>query len=517
MRISLKYLLLLCLLSCFGVFAGNKTCEIKYRDNGFFKAEVIENFNFNNKRCSALKLPRNFHLRKDTPILQPFQVTDAMDLDKWQTLKSNPHDNVQEVYHFDHSHVYLAFYEHSSMLYNPAYMEGLGKSLSDRYHQYYDCIDFYLPNKCSHPLGVSELVNQLKAGMEHLHKHHIYHGDLKGNNVLAVIDRKNRPHLKFIDFWSSVKMPPQYVDFGRDIKWLNMLIGGLEKFRPFYVEMISDASSNYCHMLRDTIFPLFVELHRQNRHATFHQNIFYLNEPSLFNELFYAFSDNATHAFSSAPSDVRVIKINKSLGWKSEILKEYMPKFLEAIYSRFDIKHHSTKKIMTLVQRSTSRTIVNINALSDSLQRFCSRIGYDFQVVKLENLSFKEQVQLMANTDIFIAYHGAALTNAPFIKKNGIVLEIQPFGLRYDVFDRFASGGRPDVTYIRWNVNKENCQPILPWENEKSPEEVLSNPYSSDYKKCRAYWRDQHAYVDPYDVISILEEAMAWKNSHEEF
>lgn len=50
---------------------------------------------------------------------------------------------------------------------------------------------------------------------------------------------------------------------------------------------------------------------------------------------------------------------------------------------------------------------------------------YNFTVVYLEDLTFKEQVELMGQTNILIGLHGAGLTNMLFMNPRNIVMELR--------------------------------------------------------------------------------------------
>lgn len=59
------------------------------------------------------------------------------------------------------------------------------------------------------------------------------------------------------------------------------------------------------------------------------------------------------------------------------------------------------------------------------LQSYIVNIQYIFQVVYSSNfLTFKEQVQITYNTDIFIGMHGAGLTHLLFLPDWAVLFEL---------------------------------------------------------------------------------------------
>ena len=74
---------------------------------------------------------------------------------------------------------------------------------------------------------------------------------------------------------------------------------------------------------------------------------------------------------------------------------------------------------------------------SDSLFKHCQIINYNetiefltqkgFEILKLEKLSFEEQVHIFKNAKIVVSAHGAGLTNLCFSSPNCIVIEIKPY------------------------------------------------------------------------------------------
>ncbi|XP_020585136.1 uncharacterized protein LOC110027863, partial [Phalaenopsis equestris] len=84
---------------------------------------------------------------------------------------------------------------------------------------------------------------------------------------------------------------------------------------------------------------------------------------------------------------------------------------------------------MTLLFRVRSRSFKNETAVAGVFQRECGRVeGCSVRLVRLRNLTFCDQVKLMAETDILVSPHGAQMTNMIFMDRNSSVMEFFPKG-----------------------------------------------------------------------------------------
>lgn len=100
----------------------------------------------------------------------------------------------------------------------------------------------------------------------------------------------------------------------------------------------------------------------------------------------------------------------------------YYPSVIRKINSLSKSKTHlqdSQKNIIISRKKATERRIINIDLLKTNLPLI------DFEVVYMEDLSFKEQIQLFRNTNIVLSTHGAGLVNLLF-SENPIIIELFP-------------------------------------------------------------------------------------------
>tara|TARA_B100000902_G_C27300667_1_gene912591 strand:+ start:1275 stop:2399 length:1125 start_codon:yes stop_codon:yes gene_type:complete len=80
--------------------------------------------------------------------------------------------------------------------------------------------------------------------------------------------------------------------------------------------------------------------------------------------------------------------------------------------------------------------IINHSEVKDFLKK------KDFEIIKTENLSFKQQINLFKKAKIIVSAHGAGLANLSFCEKNCNVIEIRPskpgYGYQNKVYERIS-------------------------------------------------------------------------------
>lgn len=106
----------------------------------------------------------------------------------------------------------------------------------------------------------------------------------------------------------------------------------------------------------------------------------------------------------------------------------------------------ATKKVYTSRSKAPKRKVTN------ELEVEMLLIKRGFEIVHAENLSFKQQVQLMAETQFLVSLHGAALTNMIFLPDGAKVLELRNEGDSvYQCYFNLASA--LDIPYF-YTLNK---------------------------------------------------------------
>lgn len=127
-------------------------------------------------------------------------------------------------------------------------------------------------------------------------------------------------------------------------------------------------------------------------------------------------------------------------------------------------RNPSHRKQITFVKREHSRRLT-----ADCQQQLLSRIQalpqFLLKIVDLAALSFKEQVQLIANTDILLGVHGNGLSHALFLPEGGSLIEIFPpssFRVEYRILTQARK-----LNYFGW-------MPPIGWLTDANAEKLGS-------------------------------------------
>jgi hypothetical protein len=108
-----------------------------------------------------------------------------------------------------------------------------------------------------------------------------------------------------------------------------------------------------------------------------------------------------------------------SINFKTE--QSEMESFKQFIMNNFHLEYKiSDMKNITFVLRRGSRKITNLEYVQTQFSNFQIRYVY------LEDFTIREQLDMIANTDIYIGVHGAGLTWSFFMKPNSRLIEIYP-------------------------------------------------------------------------------------------
>ena len=138
-----------------------------------------------------------------------------------------------------------------------------------------------------------------------------------------------------------------------------------------------------------------------------------------------------------------IYHVNERINFHNEPLFD---NFKKSILNNFDIKYkiNSIKKI-TFILRHGTREITNIHYVKNNLQ------SYNINYVYLENHSVKEQLEIIANTDILIGVHGAGLSWCIFMKNGSILIEMYPGNSNTDNYIRWCKIA--NINYKRLCIN----------------------------------------------------------------
>ncbi|MDD3150403.1 MAG: glycosyltransferase 61 family protein [Candidatus Gastranaerophilales bacterium] len=124
--------------------------------------------------------------------------------------------------------------------------------------------------------------------------------------------------------------------------------------------------------------------------------------------------------------------------WATTCLRD---KFKEQI----NVKTNKSDMIYISRNRATARRVLN----EDKVFNFLSEFG--FQMLRMEDYSFSEQLSIFANANIIVAPHGAGLTNISFCKPGTKLIEIFTPDWFADCFFRIGENVGIDHYYMFGN------------------------------------------------------------------
>jgi len=138
-----------------------------------------------------------------------------------------------------------------------------------------------------------------------------------------------------------------------------------------------------------------------------------------------------------------IYHVNESINFHNEPL---FNGFKTLMLNNFDIEYRkNTTKQITFILRNGTREITNIDSVKNQLQ------SYNINYVYLENHTVKEQLEIIANTDILIGVHGAGLSWCIFMKNNSTLIELYPGNSNTDNYIRWCKIA--NINYKRLCIN----------------------------------------------------------------
>lgn len=194
----------------------------------------------------------------------------------------------------------------------------------------------------------------------------------------------------------------------------------------------------------------------------------------------------------------------------------YVTPFSEKILSWCNLMDAKPEQI-TVVKRTHFRFIMNHDELMSEL----AKTGLPVKEVIMENLTFRQQLEVMRKTKVFVACHGAACTHAMFLPKDSFTLEVLPYGYAYDRYQKLgiAKGDR----YFQW-TNPDESKSIHKWSREwlgntdtsvtaaHDPDIIKKDGKTGEAlnkaNKLRGWFRDQDTIVDVSAIRNIIQKAL---------
>lgn len=147
---------------------------------------------------------------------------------------------------------------------------------------------------------------------------------------------------------------------------------------------------------------------------------------------------------------------------------------------------------ITIIDRGpapVARRIIN----QDMLAAAAAKVGR-VQVVRLQDISFEEQLQLMLSTDVMIAAHGSAVSMMVFLPPQAVVVEVKAY----------KHGLTQDFTHGHCNLARATDTSLLVWHNRQLE-------HTRRWEGAGVgdpFYKTQHTYIPDADIDLILDSAL---------
>lgn len=170
------------------------------------------------------------------------------------------------------------------------------------------------------------------------------------------------------------------------------------------------------------------------------------------------------------------------------ILKKQLTSFSNFVKSKYNLQKQNLNRNIVLINRRGRR---NIDEIIDKLDKILNNFNNYKGIVYLEDLSFREQIELFINNFIFIAPHGAGMIHHIWSKNKVIIEIISTSGLNRmykrisDITNNLIF--QVDRKHILSNI-KEIIKLVLNTYVEHDPLKIISSPYK---KKCYSVYFPQ--------------------------
>lgn len=112
---------------------------------------------------------------------------------------------------------------------------------------------------------------------------------------------------------------------------------------------------------------------------------------------------------------------------------------------------------IAIFSRTRDRLILNEVELKDSLS---NRFKMPAQFLRMENHSFRAQVEILSTTKIAIGMHGSMLIMGMFLPRSSILIELYPYAVPGDNYTPYRTMSKlpgMDIIYRKWeNIYPDN-------------------------------------------------------------
>ncbi|KAF2762923.1 hypothetical protein EJ05DRAFT_471884 [Pseudovirgaria hyperparasitica] len=169
----------------------------------------------------------------------------------------------------------------------------------------------------------------------------------------------------------------------------------------------------------------------------------------------------------------------------SELLQVFSARVLEFLHIQTPAREGNVR--VTWVKRTGSRRLINEEQLVETAKARIPHI--ELQVVDFAEIPFRDQVQLVRNTDVLVGVHGAGLTHGMWLQPGSVIAEILPLTLNYKGFRNMAALLGLDYFSVHGTEPKQKSAPRAEWQSgdveldEEKFVSLVESAVRSTYKK----------------------------------
>lgn len=155
--------------------------------------------------------------------------------------------------------------------------------------------------------------------------------------------------------------------------------------------------------------------------------------------------------------------------WESHSCKnlDLLRAFVERVLDYYQVEtsyERSGPLLVTFMNRAETRRLIDVDGYLDEAKAKLAHV--EIQSVDFATLPFKQQLQIIRETDILVGVHGAGLTHGMFLRPGSVMVEILPAELNYKGFRNLA--GLLGHTYFsaHASANAGNREKRDEWHNK---------------------------------------------------
>ena len=182
------------------------------------------------------------------------------------------------------------------------------------------------------------------------------------------------------------------------------------------------------------------------------------------------------------------------IGMREWVLHSYGQQYGASLKQSSGHRRRQLKPHFVFVDRGpgASRRIINQDNFAKAARKYGTA-----DIVQMQKYSFGEQLQMMQDTDIFIAAHGSAGALMVFLPPQAVTIELRAF--KHSLTNDFTEGHS--------NLARATKTSLLIWNNRYAQHSYRWDSASSD-----GSFKNQHTYI-PYDQIEYILQAavQAWQ------